>query len=73
MSTQTSVGLDKIVQSAINDSPYLAKRNLCCETHDGRVVLRGQVKTFFQKQMAQEAVRNIDGIKSIVNCLEVDI
>ena len=72
MSTQASVGLDKRVQSAIDHSPYLAQRNLRCETHEGRVVIRGQVKTFFQKQMAQEVVRNIDGIESIVNYLEVD-
>ena len=38
---------------------------------EGHVVLRGQVRSFYQTQMAQESVRHIDGITSIDNCLEV--
>jgi len=45
---------------------------LSCEANGGRVILRGRVHSFFQKQMAQETVRRIDGIVSIENRLEVD-
>jgi osmotically-inducible protein OsmY len=67
-----TVALETRVQDAIRQNPYLAQRNLRCEAQEGRVVLRGRVKTFFQKQMAQEVVRNIDGITLVENFLEVD-
>jgi osmotically-inducible protein OsmY len=38
---------------------------------DGEVVLTGTVSTFFQKQMAQESLRRINGISRIVNELHV--
>jgi len=37
----------------------------------GRVTINGTVQSFFEKQMAQEALRNISGIESIENQLEV--
>jgi osmotically-inducible protein OsmY len=37
----------------------------------GRVTIHGTVQTFFEKQMAQEALRNINGIESIENQLKV--
>ena len=42
------------------------------ETADGHVVLKGSVRSFFEKQMAQEAVRRIDGVEMIDNLLEVN-
>jgi osmotically-inducible protein OsmY len=60
------------VQDAINQNPYLSRRELSCEALDGRVVLRGRVRSFFQKQMAQESVRYLEGIVSIENYLEVE-
>jgi osmotically-inducible protein OsmY len=58
-------------QSAISSSPYLAGRQVWLETSDGRIVLQGVVGTFFQKQMAQEALRRVDGVRQIENNLEV--
>lgn len=59
------------VSRAIEGNPYLARRNLRFEAHQGRVVLRGRVASFFQKQMAQEALRAVDGVAEIENELEV--
>jgi len=59
------------VHSAIAANPYLAGRNLRFETEAGRVTLRGVVHSYFQKQMAQEALRHVDGVASIENDLEV--
>lgn len=59
------------VQTAIDASPYLTGRKLRFETEAGRVTLRGVVDTYFQKQMAQEALRQVDGIEQIDNDLEV--
>ena len=63
--------LQQQVQNAIVGSPYLSQNNLQCETESGRVVLRGKVGSFFQKQMAQEVVRTVEGVERVDNCLEV--
>jgi osmotically-inducible protein OsmY len=60
------------VLTALQDHPYLARRNLRFENHSGRVVLRGTVGTYYQKQLAQEALRHIDGVFQITNELEVN-
>jgi osmotically-inducible protein OsmY len=36
------------------------------------VVLKGSVQSFYQKQMAQESIRRIDGVERIDNLLEVN-
>lgn len=59
------------VHAAIQASPFVSRRNLRFETDRGRVVLQGEVRSFFQKQMAQEAVRGLDGVHAIDNQLEV--
>jgi hypothetical protein len=63
--------LDDRVLTALERNPYLVRRNLRFETSDGRVTLRGVVNTYFQKQMAQESLRNVDGVAEIANELEV--
>ncbi len=35
------------------------------------MILRGVVRSYFQKQMAQEALRHVEGIEEICNELEV--
>lgn len=66
-----STSLSERVDSAIVSNPYLTGRRLRFETHGGRVTLQGVVGTFFQKQMAQEMVRRVEGVEVIDNCLEV--
>jgi osmotically-inducible protein OsmY len=63
--------LDDRVLTALERNPYLSHRNLRFETSSGRVTLRGVVGTYFQKQMAQEAIRYVDGVSEIANELEV--
>ena len=63
--------LDDRVLTALEQNPYLTHRTLRFETEQGRVTLRGVVNTYFQKQMAQEALRHIDGVREITNELEV--
>ncbi len=60
-----------MVHSALVRNPYLSGRSLRFEAESGRVTLRGVVQSYFQKQMAQEALRHVDGIDEIQNELEV--
>jgi osmotically-inducible protein OsmY len=57
---------------ALRTSPFLPQRKLRIEAHEGHVTLRGRVGSFFQKQMAQEAVRRVDGVDLVSNHLEVE-
>ena len=59
------------IDQAIQTNPYVSGRTLRFETDGSRVVIHGSVQSYFQKQMAQEAVRKIDGVEQIENCLEV--
>ena len=64
--------LDAVVGNVLKKSPYLSGRSLRFEASDGRVVLRGTVGSYYQKQMAQEALRSVEGIGTIENQLEVE-
>ncbi|MFN3190370.1 MAG: BON domain-containing protein [Aureliella sp.] len=60
------------VDSAIKNSPHLSAHHVFCQEESGIVVLHGKVKTFFEKQMAQESLKGLDGVEKVVNELEVD-
>jgi len=59
------------VCTALEGNPHVGRRNLRFEASQGRVTLRGVVGTYYQKQMAQEAIRHVDGVDEISNELEV--
>jgi osmotically-inducible protein OsmY len=59
------------IHRALSTNPYVPSRQVSVEALDGRVTLKGNVGTFFQKQMAQEAIRRVDGVQLIDNLLEV--
>lgn len=60
------------VHGALSTSPYLASHQLHIHTSDGHVRLEGTVRSFFQKQMAQELVRRVDGVEQVENQLQVN-
>jgi osmotically-inducible protein OsmY len=63
--------LESRLETALSGSPYLAGRTVRFETEAGRVVLRGTVNSYFQKQMAQESLRRVEGVDEIENELTV--
>ena len=63
--------LEDRVVDALDRHPHLSRRRVRVTTEHGRVVLRGRVSSFFEKQLAQEAVRRLDGIQEISNEIEV--
>jgi len=64
--------LDCLISTAIEKNPHLRKRKLRFEAQEGRVVLRGTVNSYYQKQMAQESLRRLEGVNQIENHLEVN-
>lgn len=59
------------IDQAISVSPHLCGRQLVFEANSDTVVVRGTVESYYQKQMAQEIVRRIEGVQKIDNQLEV--
>ena len=61
---------DQVI-SAFVHNPHVNLNTMHIETRGENVTIKGTAQTFFEKQMAQEAIRKVDGVKSIHNCLEV--
>ncbi len=74
MSDSPNTVADQLTQrasEAVMKAPHLIGQRLRCEAHDGQVTLHGVVSSYFQKQMAQETIRRVDGVTEIHNLLEV--
>jgi len=63
--------LSEKIKEALVSNPHVPS-HVRVDASEGRVVLSGSVRSFFQKQMAQEAIRRIDGVETIENLLEVN-
>jgi osmotically-inducible protein OsmY len=63
--------LDDRVETALLKQANVPERNLRFEASDGRVTLHGTVHSYYQKQMAQEALRRLEGVQTIDNQIEV--
>ena len=63
--------LTEQIDDAIRSLTHVHGRTLRIDEADGQITLHGQVSSYFQKQMAQEAVRRVDGVRGIRNLIEV--
>lgn len=63
--------LRDIVEAALARSSSLAGRNLRFEVHEHGLVLRGVVRSYYQKQLVQESLRSISSLHPIHNEIEV--
>ncbi|WP_406695619.1 BON domain-containing protein [Singulisphaera sp. Ch08] len=59
------------VERRLRGSGYLALRGLSCELHAGIARLRGRVPTYYLKQVAQAIVSEIDGVRQVINQIEI--
>jgi osmotically-inducible protein OsmY len=63
--------LEERVRRVLTENPHLTQRTLRIETHEGCVTLKGVVRSFYQKQMAQESLKGVEGLVQIENQLQV--
>ncbi|MCL2348324.1 MAG: BON domain-containing protein [Planctomycetaceae bacterium] len=63
--------LSQHIATALAKNPYLHTSDLKYEAAQGRVVLKGAVPSYFEKQMAQESLRSVEGIAELLNELVV--
>ena len=67
---QSTLFVDQVI-SAVVHSPHVDLSTMHIETSGDKVSIHGTAQSFFEKQMAQEAIRKIEGVQAIDNCLEV--
>jgi len=72
MQRTSSHELAKAASKRLKSTCYPSIRGLSCECDDrGVLYLRGRLSSYYQKQLAQEAVADLPGIVEIVNQAEV--
>ena len=59
------------IRAALCSTPHFLSANISAELHDDEVVLQGSVGSYYQKQLAQESLRAIDGVNRVRNELKV--
>jgi osmotically-inducible protein OsmY len=64
--------IGKAAMGCLRDSPYKVFAGVSCECDHGVLCLRGQLSSFYHKQVAQEAVARVKGVTQVVNEIEVD-
>jgi len=72
-SLEAECGLFAIMREAtdrLHQAPY-GLLDVSCQYDQGRLRLRGKVSSFYQKQLAQEALRDLVCIHQIVNDIVV--
>jgi len=69
--TFTRIDLREEVQNVLFRSPHFAGHNVQFELHGDEVLLKGIVPSYYQKQLAQESLRHLPGLKRIRNELQV--
>jgi protein-tyrosine phosphatase len=63
--------LAEAARHRILHQPHLTQQRIWCECEQGRLSLHGQVPSFYFKQLAQEAVVDMEGVRQVVNEIEV--
>ncbi len=58
-------------QGILQESPYYSLRQLECRFDDGVLTVCGRVPSFYLKQLAQTALRDVNGVTRIDNRIEV--
>jgi osmotically-inducible protein OsmY len=65
-------GIAKLAGTVLQHGRYSALRKLTCIDCGGGVLkLGGEVPTYYQKQVAQALVSAVEGVKTVINSIEV--
>lgn len=60
-----------LARDRLHANPHTMGVAVSCDCDHGVLHLRGWVATYYQKQLAQEAVKGLDGVVKVVNDIEV--
>lgn len=74
MNRTTLIDSQHVVDAAkarLQQSPYLTIRDLSFEYDQGVLFLRGQLPSYYHKQIAQTTLARLPGVSQIINETEV--
>ncbi len=60
-------------EQIFRESPYVALQRLKCRFQDGVLLIAGRVPSYYLKQVALSAVKDLDGVRSVDNLVEVSV
>lgn len=63
--------IDAEAKARLRTHSHLSRQRIWCEYDAGTLFLRGQVPSFYLKQLAQTAMAEVDGVQQVVNDIEV--
>jgi osmotically-inducible protein OsmY len=63
--------VENAAQLKLMNAGYRPLKSIHCRFDDGILTLRGDVPTYFHKQVAQEAIRTVESVRTIQN--EIDV
>lgn len=66
------VGLKERVTTFLHQRGEAPLRRLRIDVNDGQVVITGNVRTFYQKQLAGHCCQRVAGVQRVVNNVTVD-
>jgi osmotically-inducible protein OsmY len=68
---KSQVKTKELAERCLHSNPYLDLKYLTCAYHDGVLVLRGCLPTYYLKQLAQQVVVGLEGVGHIDNQIQV--
>jgi len=63
--------INELAERRIHSNPYLALKGISCDCLDGVLFLRGFLPTYYLKQLAQEAVADLNRVERIDNQIQI--
>jgi osmotically-inducible protein OsmY len=69
--SNSRAAIHRDVEERLRQSSYLALRDVFCLGSEGVVILHGRLPSFYLKQVAQEIAFGLDGVREVVNRIEV--
>lgn len=58
-------------ERCLRSNPYLALKNVTCAYRDGVLLLQGCLSSYYLKQVAQQVVARVEGVRRIDNQIMV--
>lgn len=65
--TRSPASIERAAQIQLARSGYRSLLAITCHFRDNTLILRGDVPSYFHKQVAQEAIRKVRSVESIAN------
>ena len=67
----TQQAVTDLADERLRGRGYLSLRNLTCEIAEGVLVVHGTVPSFYLRQVAQNALEQIPGVRQVVDHIDV--